>query len=225
MLNSAILMVFLYSNFVSSTDIEDSTEFQEKIYKGKDVTRKGAYPYFCSIQIPNDYDVRPYEHYCGGVLVERNVMLTAAHCLINASLVSQFHNLPNYRHSRLIGKNDPIFKVENYVIHPDFLKQRPYSMHDIAVVLLDRPDTRPNARLQLASRRLPVDTKVKIIGFGITENTYLSEVLKEATVIIKDDKKCLDEKTGFEYAPIYNFCTQNSEGAGGCYRDAGDPAI
>ncbi|XP_015786554.1 chymotrypsin-2-like [Tetranychus urticae] len=223
MLNSAILMMFLYSNFVSSTDVEDSTEFQEKIYKGKDVLRKGVYPYFCSIQIPNDR--YPYIHYCGGVLVERNVMLTAAHCLTNTSLISKLRILPNYRNRRVIQKSDPIIKVKNYVIHPDFLKQRPYSMHDIAVVLLDKPDTRPKATLQLAFRRLPVNTKVKLIGFGIEIRDYLSDALLEATVTIKDDKKCLDEKTGFEYAPIYNFCTQNNVGAGGCYGDAGGPAI
>ncbi|XP_015786565.1 chymotrypsin-1-like [Tetranychus urticae] len=220
MLNSAILMMFLYTNFVSLTEVH------EKIAWGNQVHDHGAYPYFCSIQYP-DHEAGPsgYRHFCGGTLVQRRIMITTAQCLRNASLVPQLRILLNSQNLPYFDHKDSVFKIKNYELHPDFLKQRPYSMHDIAVVLLHEADTRPVTWLELPFKRLPVDTEVRMLGFGLVENERPSFLLREATTSIKNDRKCLDEKTGFEYAPVYNFCTQNSEGAGGCYQDAGGPAV
>ncbi|XP_015786585.1 chymotrypsin-2-like [Tetranychus urticae] len=225
MINSVILMMFLYSNFVS-TEFEESTEYYEKIAWGQYVYEEGAYPFYLSIQKPLGGNPKyGYYHSCGGSLIEPRIMLTAAHCLMNESQIPLMRILPNYRNTPLILPGDLVFKIEAYEKHPHY-GTIPWSnaKDDIAVVLLDKPDPRPGAIILRPFLPLHICFPVKMMGFGFTESGDLPYRLREATVLRLDDEDCLDEMP-WNYAPGYSLCVSNGVGSAGCQGDSGGPLI
>ncbi|XP_015784553.1 kallikrein-6-like [Tetranychus urticae] len=221
-----VLVMILYSNLVSSTDIEDSTEQYERVAFGKPVTESGKYPYFVSIQSEDPNSTTGYKHRCGGALIERQIMVTAAHCLSRTQLIPKMRILPNYRNTPFIHPNDLTFKIKYRTIHPGHNFTAPVHIkHDIAVVLLDKPDPRPNATIRLPITRSPIAQRLTLIGFGITESGDDPDVLQSATVYYRTDQECqADDKTG-HYNPGFNFCTANPDGSVGCTGDSGGPLI
>ncbi|XP_015790388.1 chymotrypsin-1-like [Tetranychus urticae] len=226
MIGSAIiLMLFLYSNFVS-TEFEESTEYYEKIAWGRYVYEEGAYPFYLSIQEPVGGDPKyGYYHSCGGALIEPRIMLTAAHCLMNESDIPLMRVLPNYRNTPLILPRDLVFKIEAYEKHPHF-DSVPWltAKDDIAVVLLDKPDPRPGAIIFRPVLPLHICFPVKIMGYGYTESGDPPYRLKETTVFRLDDEDCLDEAPWL-YAPGYSLCVTNAIGSSVCRGDSGGPLI
>ncbi|XP_025017700.1 chymotrypsin-1-like [Tetranychus urticae] len=225
MINSAILMMFLYSNFVS-TEFEESTEYYERIAWGRYVYEEGAYPFFLSIQIPRGGNPRNgYHHNCGGSLIEPRIMLTAAHCLMNDTLIPLIRILPNYRNTPLILPRDLVFKIEAYEKHPHY-GSVPWltAKDDIAVVLLDKPHPQPGAIIFRPVLPLHICFPVKMMGYGATESGDPPYRLREATVFRLDDEDCLDEAP-WRFVPGYSLCVINGVGSAGCLGDSGGPLI
>ncbi|XP_015786575.1 chymotrypsin-2-like [Tetranychus urticae] len=224
MINSEILMIILFLNYVSSTDIDNQTEFQERIVWGQYVYTAGAYPYYMSLLLPDREDQNKYIANCGGSLVESRMVVTAAHCLMNPSANKLYRIFPNYRNTPFIEKNDLFFKISRYVVHPDFdFKVQPFSAHDIAVILMDQPY--PGVTLTIPAKSPAICTETKLMGFGIDEYSGDPDRMKEATVLTLTDRECSMLLSKYEYSPGNNFCTINIQGSAGCVGDSGGPLV
>uniref|UniRef100_T1KHF0 Peptidase S1 domain-containing protein n=1 Tax=Tetranychus urticae TaxID=32264 RepID=T1KHF0_TETUR len=244
-----VLMMILYTKLISSTDIEDSSEQQEKIAKGIPA-EPGKYPYYVSIQ----WEV-PFTGYmlgCGGALIARQFVLTAAHCLkssqvryhvlyavdhtdrvlsntlyfFSVDLVTGARILPNYRNTPFIHNNDLTFKIKSYMVHPGFNFTGPVNIkQDIAVILLDQPDPRPNATIRLPITLNPLGQPVTLIGFGAMETGQFPDILYSANLFTLTDQVCLASNQPGAYHPGFNLCTSNANGSVSCSGDSGGPLI
>ncbi|XP_015786770.1 chymotrypsin-2-like [Tetranychus urticae] len=218
-----VLMMILYTKLISSTDIEDSSEQQEKIAKGIPA-EPGKYPYYVSIQ----WEV-PFTGYmlgCGGALIARQFVLTAAHCLKSVDLVTGARILPNYRNTPFIHNNDLTFKIKSYMVHPGFNFTGPVNIkQDIAVILLDQPDPRPNATIRLPITLNPLGQPVTLIGFGAMETGQFPDILYSANLFTLTDQVCLASNQPGAYHPGFNLCTSNANGSVSCSGDSGGPLI
>ncbi|KAI8112438.1 hypothetical protein M9434_003761 [Picochlorum sp. BPE23] len=129
---------------------------------------------------------------CGGSLIAKNLVLTAAHCVFDENLnllnTSDFTAAkgPNLR---LDDNGRPVFDesnggegegqvglsgVKKLIPHPKYAKNAKAgsNLDDIAIIVLN--ETLPGPLVTLAepgaSRKLPTGTTMKVIGFGYNNN-------------------------------------------------------
>ncbi|KAH8178706.1 trypsin domain-containing protein [Sarocladium implicatum] len=198
-----------------------------RIYYGDFAGRK-EFPFLVSLQSSG-------EHFCGGVLLTGDRILTAAHC----SEIFEEGNVTAYGGSSDLTARGKHIKVSKYINHPDYDED-----HDIAVWHLERP---------FCGRRIgfaklpeqgsdPVDGEmVTMAGWGATENEPepFPEKLRKATVPIVDREICnsryLKEwRENWGQVNMTEAITDNMVCAGdisndvyrgACFGDSGGPAL
>lgn len=151
-----------------------------------------------------------FEHHCGGAVIGRNIVLTAAHCLQGPApsflrVVIGDHRLEER------DMHERSYKVESVMLHPDFRTNGPYS-NDIAIIKLKahagigfnthvRPICLPDPY-----DKIPVGTMCSVTGWGIQKAEdvkSLSSVLRVAAVPIMDTEMCRDTRiNGGRYQKI-----------------------
>ena len=156
-----------------------------RIIGGNEVT-PGEYPFMISMQTQTGF------HFCGGILIRPDWVLTAAHC--NPDTTAGLQLVAGVQDLRTVD-SDPAVQVrsaEQVFIHPDFARS-PYLTADVALIKLDRPFEITD-RVQTIDFARPEDAEsfeegdpVIVTGWGrIFENGPASNVLREATSAISD---------------------------------------
>ncbi|XP_066293152.1 trypsin-2-like isoform X1 [Branchiostoma lanceolatum] len=189
----------------------------DRIVGGSDAEH-GAWPWQVSLR------ALPYGifHFCGGALIHRQWVVTAAHCVSDGS--KPYVTLGD---SRLSGDDgtERTIRTRRVFIHPSY-----GFGYDVALLKLKKrvrfnPYTRP-ACLPQASTVLPAGTVCSITGWGTTaEGGSLPNQLQEADVPILSDAQCSGA-----YAPFVDLTSEVCAGylAGGidsCQGDSGGPLV
>jgi len=204
----------------------NGTELQNRIFGGY-LAPDNRYPYFAYIESTywlNDDDSSEDRSIiiCGGILIAKNVVMTAAHCIDRQT--SAIEVTFNYYNKNKLRKN-----VVDWEAHHDYeIKQRNVR-NDIALIYLEDNygDEIPPIDIQFNGRPDPDDT-VSVMGFGATNDNSndLTEELNEISLDILENQYC---RTLF--GSILNtdlqFCTGGNieTKKGACKGDSGGPAI
>jgi secreted trypsin-like serine protease len=221
LINTAISLVLLTS---ASSVFSESVN--SRIFNGE-VANTGEFPFYTAIIINNITDPQINNHQCGGVLVDKNWLLTAAHCVdsMDASKYGAVIGLEQYWPKPIYTETAGFAKI---IIHPEY-DQR--GQNDIALVKLTKSVTSDNfAKLDGidANIALPTGTPLTAIGFGRTNTATVSPVLLKAQTEVIANHYCIDKPEGYpdtNFNPVNNLCTgnpgtlQGSTGSG----DSGGP--
>jgi secreted trypsin-like serine protease len=152
---------------------------------------------------------------CTGVLITENIVLTAAHCLVDID-----HAIVVFgTDMKKAIKAKQFANVIAEVTHPEFVLGAEKDSHDIALIRFQgqKPSTYKTALLLSASQNLTKNMSVTLAGFGALSErrgkVSGGSILRKTTVPLMDP----------EFSK-YEMAFSSVAGKGPCYGDSGGPA-
>ncbi|XP_054727248.1 serine protease SP24D-like [Anastrepha obliqua] len=183
---------------------------QGRIYGGQDAA-EGQFPYQVLVTRNGD----GYIVVCGGAIISRNYVVTAAHCVSGYS-ASNFSVRAGTVTFNSGGVVTPVAEVK---IHPEYSSFN----YDIALLRLNQSldftdEIKP---ILLASVEVPENSSVIITGWGGVSSGGLATTLQYNTVLALNHDTCVKHMTTLADSMR---CLGKSVGNGICGGDSGGPA-
>ncbi|KAM9408173.1 elastase-1-like [Pholidichthys leucotaenia] len=189
---------------------------------GGEVATPNSWPWQISLQYRSGSS---YYHTCGGTLIERGWVMTAAHCVDSYGrtyrVVVGEHDLYNN------GGTEQVISVSEIYIHPLWDASKLSSGNDIALLRL-ATDANLNSYVQLGSlpssgEILPHNNYCYITGWGRTSTGGpLSEQLKQAYLPSVDHEHCTQPGWWGSTVKTNMVCAGGGHESG-CNGDSGGP--
>ncbi|KAL9707092.1 hypothetical protein quinque_010610 [Culex quinquefasciatus] len=191
-------------------------------------------------EYPWQAHIRIAEYQCGGVLVSRMFVATAAHCIQQARLkdITIYLGELDTQNSGKIAEPLPAEKhrAELKIVHPKFLfRMTQPDRYDLALLKLTRPAGYKTHILPICLPVRPLELVGKkgiIAGWGKTDANMGqtgTNILRTAAVPIISTKECLRwHKSKQISVELFNemFCAGHSDGhQDACLGDSGGPLI
>lgn len=150
---------------------------------GGEEAKVGEFPFMVSLQNPQNG-----RHFCGGSLIAKNWVLTAAHCVNDSDPVQIRIGLHDLRETQ----GSEVFTVKRKFIHPEYNRVR-YDA-DYALLELSADSKFKPVKIQAAEVDFEASFDVLTAGWGVTrEGSYsTSPKLMKVTMPLVPQKTCQD---------------------------------
>ena len=180
---------------------------------------------------------RSGNHFCGGSLIAKDVVLTAAHCSEKVMGTNQATIVVIGRHDLTDERSGEELIVREEKIHPKHLNSVEFD-YDVALLFLERPTmTRGDVLTLNSDSNTPSGwDQVTVLGWGDTNvdgfGDDLSDVLQEAALRVVPSNKCEKSEGEWEgwrvsykgFIADSMICAKNKN-RDSCQGDSGGPLI
>lgn len=155
-----------------------------KIINGRDATR-GQFPFYINLKFRDEY-----EHHCGGTLITRWDVLTAAHC-IRGFEVTELVAVAGTVNCNKVEDDRQAIPIKSAEVHDDTDQ-----MNDIAIARTVRPFkiNKVVKVLPFTGAEAPLGATVTVIGCGLISKDEYPNILQWATAKIHDLDQCKNRR-------------------------------
>ncbi|KAL6265054.1 hypothetical protein P5V15_005145 [Pogonomyrmex californicus] len=177
----------------------------------------GAHPYMVSLRRKNS-------HFCGGSIIAKRYILTAAHCLMKFTDPEDLKDVTVHAGTNLLSEAGYVYKPEAAILHPDF--NLPLIRNDIGLLRLNT-DIEYNKLVQPISvaktNSVLTGDPCFLTGWGRLE--FMGKVpdkLQKVNLKVYSQLKC---KVTFWNVGESHICAFSQYGQGACHGDSGSPLV
>ena len=216
--------------FATPKSVDDDKKYKRKKIRGhRRRTVVGGtyspldrYPYIVSLQY--SLSAAGYKHTCGGALIAKDIILTAAHCYKQS-----YNHLPRVivGDHNLINSNDggEQFVTRQLISHPEW--DRRLLSNDIMLIQIYGSSSRNPIKLNEQSNFPVSRQELDILGWGASrqDGKIYPDTLKETKLDYITNKDCFN-MVADAFKTL--MCTMDLDGVldeGICYGDSGGPLI
>ncbi|XP_043583404.1 chymotrypsin-2-like [Bombus pyrosoma] len=214
-MNPVILGAVLLATALASSNADVSThDLDPRIVNGEDAG-PNEFLYQASLQTNG-------HHFCGGSVLNRYYVLTAAHC-VSGQEPSQVQVITGTKN--LNGSPTFVHQAVKFIVHTKYSPSNNW-INDIALIKVNKPfETGPQLNfvpLPQANQNIPDNARAIVSGWGrIREYGPVSTTLKKAIIYITNQSTCKNA-----YRTIYDtqICANDPKTVkGACNGDSGGP--
>uniref|UniRef100_A0A182IM80 Peptidase S1 domain-containing protein n=1 Tax=Anopheles atroparvus TaxID=41427 RepID=A0A182IM80_ANOAO len=190
-------------------------------------TKEGHWPWHTAIY---HREGNTFEYACGGSIIDRNTILTAAHCLYDHRGLIKLDQL-----SVQVGRNQlseaslrsQEHAPQELIVHPGF--KHGSVANDIGLIKLATEITMTNYIQPVciwnmdANQELIVGKNGTVVGFGLTEHDRVSDYLRQAQIAVVDTWTCIESDRAVYGNSLTSgmICGGGRKGVSACNGDSG----
>ncbi|KZC06605.1 PREDICTED: chymotrypsin-2 [Dufourea novaeangliae] len=207
-----MLPIYIFAVFVMREVTAGSINEISKIVGGS-TAEEGQYPYQASLRFKE-------RHFCGGSVLNKRWILTAAHCLTSFNDTA----ITVVLGTNTLDNGGDMYRSEKVISHPRY--NSALIRNDIGLIKLEKDivygDTVKSVALPNENFS-KIDYPAVLSGWGTT--SYPGDTpnaLQRIELSVIDQKQCLN--TNFRITND-NICTLNKRGEGACHGDSGGPLV
>ncbi|XP_015171014.1 PREDICTED: uncharacterized protein LOC107063621 [Polistes dominula] len=215
----------------------------DRIIGGKNASM-GAYPWIArigySISKSNLVNIKQLVYKCGGSLINKYHVLTAAHCVTNLPNWLTIVSIRLGEHNTLTDPDceeefcaEPVqdFQIAFINVHEDY--DRPRFRNDIAIIRLDKPAVYNEFVIPICMphgnllEKNYIGEMAIVAGWGINDIETLrsSKLLQTVMMPIQDTEKCIESYKNRAKISDQQICVGGIIGEDSCNGDSGGPLM